>query len=188
LCRHTAIELQVCQRWSVEYGHCWGAPCSSGQGHRAKLAQQHVHATASRDTCSMHPLLPEVQFVQWLQIMAGLVTRCDESVVTLHMDCTCVTSIAENTHKEHYSGWRHLFMHVQPCMQGSGDVACLLCMLGAVNFINQEPRASQAQGTAPSTWITLRSASSLLHSDCATLGEHGNVCGCRNASLTRWRL
>jgi hypothetical protein len=29
---------------------------------------------------------------------------------------------------EHYSGWRQLCMHTQPCMQGYGDTACLLCM------------------------------------------------------------
>jgi hypothetical protein len=31
-----------------------------------------------------------------------------------------------------YSGWRQLCVHAQPCMQGPGDAACLLCMLGAV--------------------------------------------------------
>jgi hypothetical protein len=35
---------------------------------------------------------------------------------------------------ERYSGWRQLCVHAQPCMQGSGDAACLLCLLGAVYF------------------------------------------------------
>jgi hypothetical protein len=35
------------------------------------------------------------------------------------------------------SGWRQLRQHAQPCMQGSGDAACLFCMLGAVYFVAQ---------------------------------------------------
>jgi hypothetical protein len=38
---------------------------------------------------------------------------------------------------ERGSGWRQLCVHAQPCMQGSGDAACLLCMLGAVEFHKQ---------------------------------------------------
>jgi hypothetical protein len=30
---------------------------------------------------------------------------------------------------EYYSGWRQLCVRAQPCMQGSGDAAYLLCML-----------------------------------------------------------
>jgi hypothetical protein len=30
---------------------------------------------------------------------------------------------------EYYSGWRQLCVRAQPCMQGSGDDAYLLCML-----------------------------------------------------------
>jgi hypothetical protein len=31
-----------------------------------------------------------------------------------------------------YSRWRQLCMHAQPCMQGWGEAACLLCMVVAV--------------------------------------------------------
>jgi hypothetical protein len=37
---------------------------------------------------------------------------------------------------ERYSGWTRICVHAQPCMQGLGDAACLLCMLGAVIFIH----------------------------------------------------
>jgi hypothetical protein len=35
---------------------------------------------------------------------------------------------------ERCSGGKQLCVHAQPCMQGSGDAACLLCMPGAVIF------------------------------------------------------
>jgi hypothetical protein len=40
-----------------------------------------------------------------------------------------------------YSGWRQLCVHVQPCVQGLGDAACLLCMLGAVTSYSICPSA-----------------------------------------------
>jgi hypothetical protein len=35
----------------------------------------------------------------------------------------------------HCSGCRQLCVRAQPCMQGSGDAAYLLCMLGAVSLV-----------------------------------------------------
>jgi hypothetical protein len=38
---------------------------------------------------------------------------------------------------ERYSAWRQLCVRAQPCMQGSGDAAYLLCMLCCLNI--QQP-------------------------------------------------
>jgi hypothetical protein len=35
---------------------------------------------------------------------------------------------------ERYSGWSQLCVRAQPCMQGSGDAAYLLCMLCCLNI------------------------------------------------------
>jgi hypothetical protein len=35
---------------------------------------------------------------------------------------------------DRYSGWRQLCVRAQPCMQGSGDTAYLLCMLCCLNI------------------------------------------------------
>jgi hypothetical protein len=43
------------------------------------------------------------------------------------------TAMMYMSSSEFYSGWRQLCVHAQPCMQGSGNAACLLCMLGAVH-------------------------------------------------------
>jgi hypothetical protein len=41
-------------------------------------------------------------------------------------------SLATGTHLA--GSQLHATVHAQPCMQGSGNAACLLCMLGAVYF------------------------------------------------------
>jgi hypothetical protein len=66
-----------------------------------------------------------------------------------------------------HSGWRQLCVRAQPCMHGSGDAACLLCMLGAVCFLQQ-------QGQSCVVFDMLRARKSLLELD-ATLAVHAST-------------
>jgi hypothetical protein len=56
-----------------------------------------------------------------------------------------------------YSGWKQLCVHAQPCMQGSGDTACLLCMLGAVYFTYTHAHLAAVSCTSQANASSLQS-------------------------------
>jgi hypothetical protein len=76
------------------------------------------------------PLLPSWQSAaDCSRFAAAGHTLGRASWVMDHMIWTAMTYMSS---VERYNGWRQLCVHAQPCMQGSGDAAGLLGMLGAV--------------------------------------------------------
>jgi hypothetical protein len=83
-----------------------------------------------QDVCGV-----QLMFVGWMQLGAALGTHA-----TAAGQLSALCEMHEVTYQ----------VHAQPCMQGSGDAACLLCMLGAVNC--KHARCNWASVSVPHSW------------------------------------
>jgi hypothetical protein len=86
------------------------------------------HSDPSRQSCIFQFLVLQPDGAATSQVWRSCGVSCTE------LQCLRLMPIC-NIH-----ACKQLCLHAQPCMQGSGDAACLLCMLGAVYLHMLAPR------------------------------------------------